>query len=86
MKRVRGWRMGSIVTDMAIGMNESQMRTLAPVREVVAGTAALERQCAQDDAGRHAWIGAVLRCFGYPPAAARGPRRGAGPPAAPERL
>ncbi len=33
---------------MVIDMNESQVRTLAQVREVLAGTAALEFQGAQD--------------------------------------
>jgi len=50
---------------MVIDMNESQVRTLAQVREVLAGTAALEFQCAQDDAGRYAWISAVLKRLGY---------------------
>ncbi len=50
---------------MVIDMNESQVRTLAQVREVLAGTAALEFQGAQDDAGRYAWISAVLKRLGY---------------------
>lgn len=50
---------------MVIDMNESQVRTLAQVREVLAGTAALEFQCAQDDNGRYAWISTVLKRFGY---------------------
>ena len=59
-------RNGSIITDMVIDMNESQVRTLAQVREVLAGTAALAFTCAQqNDAERYAWIGAVLKRFGY---------------------
>ena len=50
---------------MVIDMNESQVRTLAQVREVLAGTAALEFHCAHDDAGRYAWISCVLKRFGY---------------------
>jgi len=50
---------------MVIDMNESQVRTLTQVREVLAGTAALQFQCAQDDAGRYAWISAVLKRLGY---------------------
>ena len=50
---------------MVIDMNESQVRTLAQVREVLAGTAALEFHCAQDDTGRYAWISAVLKRLGY---------------------
>lgn len=65
LERVAKWRIGSIITDMVIDMNESQVRTLAQVREVLAGTSALEFQCAHDDAGRYAWICAVLTRFGY---------------------
>jgi transposase InsO family protein len=65
LKEVGGWRTGSIIADMVIDMNESQVRTLAQVREVLAGTASLQFQCAQDDAGRYTWISAVLKRFGY---------------------
>lgn len=50
---------------MVIDMNETQVRTLAQVREVVAGTQALEFRRAEDDVGRYAWIGAVLKRFEY---------------------
>lgn len=50
---------------MVIDMNESQVRTLAQVREVLAGTAALEFQCAQNDAGRYAWISAAFRWHAF---------------------
>lgn len=46
-------------------MNEAQVRTVEQVRQVLAGTAALEFRAAQDDEGRYAWIEAVLRRLGY---------------------
>jgi len=60
-----GWQAGSIITAMVIDMNESQVRTLTQVREVLAGTTALEFRCAQDDAERYAWIAAVLKRLAY---------------------
>jgi len=50
---------------MIIDMNEAQVRTLEQVRQVVAGTQALRFKAAQDDAGRYAWIEAVLRRLDY---------------------
>ena len=50
---------------MVIDMNEAQVRTLAQVREVRAGTQAMEVQAAAGDAGRYAWIEAVLKRFDY---------------------
>ena len=50
---------------MVIDMNEAQVRTLEQVRQVVAGTQALQFKAAQDDAGRYGWIDAVLRRFDY---------------------
>jgi transposase InsO family protein len=50
---------------MVIDMNEAQVRTLEQVRQVVAGTQALEFRRAENDAERYAWIGSVLRRFGY---------------------
>lgn len=50
---------------MVIDMNEAQVRTLEQVRQVVAGTQALEFRGAEDDEGRYAWIEQVLRRFGY---------------------
>jgi transposase InsO family protein len=55
----------SIIEAMVIDMNEFQVRTLEQVRQVVAGTQALEFGRAQDDAGRYAWIGSVLKRFDY---------------------
>ena len=46
-------------------MNEAQVRTLEQVRQVVAGTQALQFKAAQDDEGRYGWIDAVLRRFDY---------------------
>ena len=46
-------------------MNEVQVRTLEQVRQVVAGTQALQFKAAQDDSGRYAWIEAVLRRLVY---------------------
>lgn len=50
---------------MVIDMNEAQVRTLEQVRQVVAGTQALEFRRAEDDEGRYAWIAQVLQRFGY---------------------
>jgi transposase InsO family protein len=50
---------------MVIDMNEAQVRTLEQVRQVLAGTQALEFQATADDAGRYAWVESVLRRFGY---------------------
>jgi len=50
---------------MVIDMNEGQVRTLEQVRQVVAGTQALEFRRAQDDEGRYGWIESVLRRFDY---------------------
>ena len=56
-------------------MNEAQVRTLEQVRQVLAGTQAMEFQAAAGDAGRYAWIESVLRRFEYRrlPRADRGP-------------
>lgn len=51
---------------MVIDMNEAQVRTLQQVRQVLAGTQAMEFQAAADDEGRYAWIGSVLKRFDYP--------------------
>jgi hypothetical protein len=56
---------GSIIESMVIDMNEAQVRTLAQVRQVLAGTQAMEFQAAVDDEGRYAWIGLVLQRFDY---------------------
>lgn len=42
----------SIIEAMVIDMNESQVRTLEQVRQVVAGTQALEFRRAEDDQGK----------------------------------
>ena len=46
-------------------MNEVQVRTLEQVRQVVAGTQALEFHRAERDEGRYVWIASVLGRFGY---------------------
>ena len=60
---------------MVIDMNEAQVRTLEQVRQVLAGTQAMEFQAAADDKGRYAWVESVLQRFEYRrlPRAARGP-------------
>jgi transposase InsO family protein len=55
----------SIIHGMMIDMNEAQVRTLEQVRQVVAGTEALQFKAAQDDSERYGWIEAVLRRLDY---------------------
>lgn len=50
---------------MVIDMNEAQVRTLEQVRQVLAGTQAMEFQAAGGDEGRYAWIETVLKRFDY---------------------
>ncbi|MFO0113135.1 MAG: hypothetical protein ACK519_11965 [Sphingomonadaceae bacterium] len=50
---------------MVIDMNEAQVRTLEQVRQVVAGTQALEFRRPEDDEGRYGWFEQVLSRFGY---------------------
>ena len=50
---------------MVIDMNEAQVSTVEKMRQVLAGTQALEFRQAGDDAGRYAWIDAVLRRMDY---------------------
>ena len=59
---------------MVIDMNEAQVCTLEQVRQVVAGTQAMEFRRAEDDEGRYAWISSVLRRFDY--ARLKRPQRG----------
>jgi len=47
---------GSIIEFMVIDMNEVQVRTLEQVRQVLAGTQAMQFQATADDEGRCAWI------------------------------
>ncbi|CAE6872534.1 hypothetical protein R75465_08380 [Paraburkholderia aspalathi] len=46
-------------------MNEAQVSTVGKMRQVLAGTQALEFRQAGDDAGRYSWIDAVLRRVDY---------------------
>jgi hypothetical protein len=69
-RRFGGWlaarrRGESIIESMVIDMNEAQVRTLEQVRQVLAGTQAMEFQAAADDTGRYAWIESVLNRFDY---------------------
>ncbi len=50
---------------MVIDMNEAQVRTIEQMRLVLTGTQALEFRRAGDDAGRYAWIEAVLKRVDY---------------------
>lgn len=50
---------------MVIDMNESRVTTIDQMRAVVAGTQALEFRIYDDDAGRYAWIAAVLERMAY---------------------
>jgi transposase InsO family protein len=50
---------------MVIDMNETQVRTLAQVRQVLQGTEALRFERPEDNAGRYAWIELVLKRFAY---------------------
>ena len=50
---------------MVIDMNEAQVRALEQVRQVLAGTQAMEFQAAAEDAGRYGWIESVLKRFDY---------------------
>ena len=59
-------RVVSIIKSMVIDMNETQVRTLEQVRQVLEGTQALEFRTAEDDdEQRYAWIEQVLRRLGY---------------------
>jgi transposase InsO family protein len=55
----------SIIESMVIDMNEAQVRTVEQVRQVLAGTQAVEFGRAQDDEGCYAWIEQVLSRLGY---------------------
>jgi transposase InsO family protein len=50
---------------MVIDMNETQVRTLEQVRQVLQGTQALQFRRPEDDRGRYAWIEELLKRFGY---------------------
>jgi transposase InsO family protein len=50
---------------MVIDMNETQVRSLAQVRQVLQGTQALQFRRPEDEAGRYAWIESVLERFAY---------------------
>lgn len=54
-----------IIRAMVIDMNEAQVRTLEQVRQVLAGTQALQFAACADEQDRYEWIEHVLRRFGY---------------------
>ena len=55
----------AIIHGMVIDMNESQVKTLQQVRDVLAGTQALYLRPIGDEPGRYAWIETVLKRFDY---------------------
>jgi transposase InsO family protein len=55
----------SIIERMVIDMNEAQVCSLEQVRQVLAGTQALEFRQAEDDEGRYAWVESVLGRLNY---------------------
>jgi hypothetical protein len=55
----------SIIERMVIDMNETQVRTLEQVRQVLLGTEALQFRRPEDEEGRYAWIESVLKRFAY---------------------
>ena len=48
-----------------IDLNEAQVRTIEPMREVLSGTQALQSTALPDDAQRYRWIEGVLRRIRY---------------------
>ena len=50
---------------MVIDMNETQVRTVEQVRQVLQGIEVLQFQCPEDEQGRYAWIESVLKRFAY---------------------
>jgi transposase InsO family protein len=50
---------------MVIDMNESQVRTVEQMRQVLQGTQALQFRVAEDDEGRYRWIETVLGRLNY---------------------
>ena len=50
---------------MVIDMNETQVRTIEQMREVLSGTQALQFTALTEDSGRYRWIEGVLRRIRY---------------------
>ena len=50
---------------MVIDMNESEVRTMELVRQVLEGTQELDFRRAEDDEGCYGWIAAVLKRLDY---------------------
>jgi hypothetical protein len=59
-------RFGSIIRDMVIDMNESQLKTVAQLRAFLAGTLEVKFQPIRNDLERYGFIAAVLGRFAYP--------------------
>jgi hypothetical protein len=59
-------RFGSIIDDMVIDMNESQLKTVAQLRAFLAGTLEVKFQPIRNDLERYGFIAAVLGRFAYP--------------------
>jgi len=55
-----------IIILMAIQMSEARICTVQQAREVLAGPHELQFKISDDDGQRYAWVGSVLRRFGYP--------------------
>ncbi len=58
-------RFGSIIHNMVIDMNESQLKTMAQLRAFLAGTLEVKFQPMHDDVERYGFIAAVLGRFAY---------------------
>lgn len=58
-------RFGSIIHDMVIDMNESQLKTVAQLRAFLAGTLEVKFQPIRNDVERYGFIAAVLGRFAY---------------------
>ena len=50
---------------MVIDINESEVRTIKQVRQVLEGTQELEFRRTEVDEGRYGWIAAVLKRLDY---------------------
>ena len=59
-------RFGSIIHDMVIDMNETQLKTVAQLRAFLEGTLEVKFQPIRNDVERYGFIAAVLGRFAYP--------------------
>ncbi len=58
-------RFGSIIHDMVIDMNETQLKTVAQLRAFLEGTLEVKFQPIRNDVERYGFIAAVLGRFAY---------------------